>query len=191
MKNGKYSKRRGVASKTLVLALAVMLIVGATIGGTVAWLTAQTPSVTNTFTVGDINITLNETKSDFKMVPGNVIDKDPVVTVVDGSEDCYLFVKIEKSTTLDKYISYTVASGWTELDNVDGVYYRVVNATDGTKSFSVLANDQVTVNEGVTKADMEALKAENATQPTLTFTAYAVQKENINSAADAWAKVNA
>ena len=189
MKNGKYSKRRGVASKTLVLALAVMLIVGATIGGTVAWLTAQTPSVTNTFTVGDINITLNETKSDFKMVPGNVIDKDPVVTVVDGSEDCYLFVKIEKSTTLDKYISYTVASGWTELDNVDGVYYRVVNATDGTKSFSVLANDQVTVNEGVTKADMEALKAENATQPTLTFTAYAVQKDNIDTAALAWEKI--
>ena len=189
MKNGKYSKRRGVASKTLVLALAVMLIVGATIGGTVAWLTAQTPSVTNTFTVGDINITLNETKSDFKMVPGNVIDKDPVVTVVDGSEDCYLFVKIEKSTTLDKYISYTVASGWTELDNVDGVYYRVVNATDGTKSFSVLANDQVTVNEGVTKADMEALKAEGATQPTLTFTAYAVQKDNIDTAALAWEKI--
>ena len=189
MKNGKYSKRRGVASKPLVLALAVMLIVGATIGGTVAWLTAQTPSVTNTFTVGDINITLNETKSDFKMVPGNVIDKDPVVTVVDGSEDCYLFVKIEKSTTLDKYISYTVASGWTELDNVDGVYYRVVNATDGTKSFSVLANDQVTVNEGVTKADMEALKAENATQPTLTFTAYAVQKDNIDTAALAWEKI--
>ena len=189
MKNGKYSKRRGVASKTLVLALAVMLIVAATIGGTVAWLTAQTPSVTNTFTVGDINITLNETKSDFKMVPGNVIDKDPVVTVVDGSEDCYLFVKIEKSTTLDKYISYTVASGWTELDNVDGVYYRVVNATDRTKSFSVLANDQVTVNEGVTKADMEALKAENATQPTLTFTAYAVQKDNIDTAALAWEKI--
>ena len=189
MKNGKYSKRRGVASKTLVLALAVMLIVGATIGGTVAWLTAQTPSVTNTFTVGDINITLNETKSDFKMVPGNVIDKDPVVTVVDGSEDCYLFVKIEKSTTLDKYISYTVASGWTELDNVDGVYYRVVNATDGTKSFSVLANDRVTVNEGVTKADMEALKAETATQPTLTFTAYAVQKDNIDTAALAWEKI--
>ena len=189
MKNGKYSKRRGVASKTLVLALAVMLIVGATIGGTIAWLTDKTDAVTNTFTVGDINITLNETKSDFKMVPGNVIDKDPVVTVVDGSEDCYLFVKIEKSTTLDKYISYTVASGWTELDNVDGVYYRVVNATDGTKSFSVLANDQVTVNEGVTKADMEALKAENATQPTLTFTAYAVQKDNIDTAALAWEKI--
>ena len=190
MKNGKYSKRRGVASKTLVLALAVMLIVGATIGGTVAWLTAQTPSVTNTFTVGDINIELTESENlNLKMVPGNVIDKDPVVTVVDGSEDCYLFVKIEKSTTLDKYISYTVASGWTELDNVDGVYYRVVNATDGTKSFSVLANDQVTVNEGVTKADMEALKAENATQPTLTFTAYAVQKDNIDTAALAWEKI--
>ena len=41
--------------------------------------------------------------------------------------------------------------------------------------YSVLANDQVTVKDTVTKADMNALKADDAIQPTLTFTAYACQ----------------
>ena len=191
MKNGKYSKRRGVASKTLVLALAVMLIVGATIGGTVAWLTAQTPSVTNTFTVGDINIELTESENlNLKMVPGNTITKDPKVTVKAGSEACWLFVKVEESANLKDFITYTVDSGWTPLTGVAGVYYREVAAT-AADSFDVLTGNQVSVKTDVTKQMMNALKAEGATQPTLTFTAYAVQKENINSAADAWAKVNA
>ena len=189
MKNGKYSKRRGVASKTLVLALAVMLIVGATIGGTVAWLTAQTPSVTNTFTVGDINIELTESENlNLKMVPGNTITKDPKVTVKAGSEACWLFVKVEESANLKDFITYTVDSGWTPLTGVAGVYYREVAAT-AADSFDVLTGNQVSVKTDVTKQMMNALKAEGATQPTLTFTAYAVQKDNINSATEAWAKV--
>ena len=195
MKNGKYSKRRGVASKTLVLALAVMLIVGATIGGTVAWLTAQTPSVTNTFTVGDINIELTESENlNLKMVPGNTITKDPKVTVKAGSEACWLFVKVEESANLKDFITYTVDSGWTQLKDangkdVAGVYYREVAAT-AADSFDVLTGNQVSVKTDVTKQMMNALKAEGATQPTLTFTAYAVQKDNINSAAEAWAVAN-
>ena len=206
MKNGKYSKRRGVASKTLVLALAVMLIVGATIGGTVAWLTAQIPSVTNTFTVGDINIELTESENlNLKMVPGNTITKDPKVTVKAGSEACWLFVKVEESANLKDFITYTVDSGWTQLKDangkdVAGVYYREVGASNADQPFAVLANNQVTVNDTVTKGMMNAFDTNKDGQisgdevdalPTLTFTAYAVQKENINSAADAWAKVNA
>lgn len=201
MKNGKYSKRRGVASKTLVLALAVMLIVGATIGGTVAWLTAQTPSVTNTFTVGDINIELTESENlNLKMVPGNTITKDPKVTVKAGSEACWLFVKVEKSSNLLDFITYAIADGWAPLPGVDGVYYREVGASNADQPFAVLANNQVTVNDTVTKGMMNAFDTNKDGQisgdevdalPTLTFTAYAVQKENINSAADAWAKVNA
>ena len=206
MKNGKYSKRRGVASKTLVLALAVMLIVGATIGGTVAWLTAQTPSVTNTFTVGDINIELTESENlNLKMVPGNTITKDPKVTVKAGSEACWLFVKVEESANLKDFITYTVDSGWTQLKDangkdVAGVYYREVGASNADQPFAVLANNQVTVNDTVTKGMMNAFDTNKDGQisgdevdalPTLTFTAYAVQKENINSVADAWAKVNA
>lgn len=194
MSNGKFAKRKGIATKTMFMILAVVLIVGISVGGTLAWLTDTTESVTNTFTVGDINITLDETKTDFKMVPGNTIEKDPKVTVEGGSEDCWLFVKVEKSNNLDTYITYTVDSDWTRLTtDKDGnsisdlIYYRSVTASDGDQVFSVLTGDQVTVKDSVTKDLMEQAKD---SAPTLTFTAYAVQKDNIDTAAAAWAEVN-
>ena len=150
MSNGKFAKRKGVATKTMFMILAVVLIVGISVGGTLAWLTATSGPVVNTFTVGDINITLTETTTDYKMVPGNTINKDPKVTVKAGSEACWLFVKIEKSTNLDSFITYSVANGWTALDGVDGVYYREVSATTADTEFPVLANDRVTVKNTVT-----------------------------------------
>ena len=80
-----------------------------------------------------------------------------------------------------------MATGWTVLTGADGVYYRVVNATTSDKTFSVLADDQVTCNDTVTKAMMDVLT--EATYPTLTFTAYAVQQSGSDTAAEAWAKV--
>lgn len=191
MKNGKYAKRRGVASKTFALVVVMMLIIGCTIGGTIAWLTAKTDPVVNTFTVGDINITLAETTTNFKMVPGNTISKDPKVTVLKDSEACWLFVEIEKSANLDSFITYSIADGWTALSGADGVYYREVNATTQDTGFDVLASNQVTVKDTVTKAMMNDLQKDDATQPTLTFTAYAVQKDNIADAATAWSKLPA
>ena len=185
--------------KTFVLLLALVLIAGAAVGGTLAWLTDTTEAVQNTFTTSDIDITLVETTSEFKMVPGCTIEKDPKVTVIAGSEKCYLFVKIEKSSNFDSFMTYTVAAGWTQLtdasdNDVPGVYYRVVEASNADQEFAVLKDNQVTVKDTVTKADMEALKAADATLPTLTFTAYASQymKNNTESftAAEAWKNVN-
>lgn len=169
---------------TLCLIVATMLV---SVGGTLAWLTATSGTVTNTFTASDINITLAETTgTQYKMVPGSTITKDPVATVKAGSEACYLFVKIVKSANYDTYLdNYAVADGWKGLEGVDGVYYRTVAASDDDQDFHVLANDQVTVKTSVTKAQMEAIKTSG--QPTLTFTAYAVQSENVASAAAAWA----
>lgn len=174
--------------KLLALCLVVVLAAVAAIGGTIAWLTAQTAPVVNTFTVGDINIDLAETAEDFKMVPGGTVAKDPHVTVKAGSEDCWLFVKVEASENLDTFITYAIADGWTPLDGVPGVYYREVPASETDAVFQVLAGDKVTVRETVTKEMMNGLTEE--TYPTLTFTAYAVQKDNIDTAADAWEKVN-
>ena len=193
MKRGKYqTSPKGVSSKAVALVLALVLTIGCVVGGTIAWLTDTSKEVKNTFTYGDINIDLTETKGtlngdsrEFKMVPGNTIAKDPKVTVEAGSEDCWLFVKIEESQNLDTYISYTVASGWTELTAGSGIYWCQAKAGD---SFSVLANDEVIVNSSVNKTQMEAIKT--ADQPTLTFTAYAVQKDNVATAADAWAIAN-
>ena len=173
--------------KTLALVLALTLLVAGVVGGTLAWLTDQTAEVKNTFTVGDINIGLTETTADYKMVPGNTIAKDPTVTVKANSEACWLFVKVTESTDLKDFITYAIAEGWTALPGVDGVYYREVSASDADQTFPVLAGNAVTVKNTVTK---EMLTAKDFANPTLTFKAYAVQKDNVASASDAWAKVN-
>ena len=176
--------------KTLVTALALVLVVCCAVGGVLAWLTDKTDAVVNTFTVGDINITLAETTEDYKMVPGNDIAKDPKVTVEANSEACWLFVKVEKSDNLDDFITYAIADGWTKLE--EGVYYRQVAATTADTDFAVLEDNQVSVKDNVTKTMLNGLTEE--TQPTLTFTAYACQYANGNgnfTAADAWAAASA
>lgn len=178
----------GISARVLVMAVALTLIIGGIIGGSVAWLTAKTDPLVNTFTVGDINITLTESENlNLKMVPGNSITKDPKVTVKADSEACWLFVKYEKSANYDTYLNEpTIADGWTKLDGETNVYYREVNTFTATDtSFDVLKDNKVTVKDSATKADMEAAK-KNA--PALTFTAYAVQKDGVADAATAWAK---
>ena len=171
--------------KTLALVLALTLLVSGVVGGTLAWLTDQTAEVKNTFTVGDINIDLTETTTDYKMVPGNTIAKDPTVTVKANSEACWLFVKVTESTDLKDFITYTIANGWTKLQ--DGVYYREVPASAADQTFSVLTGDAVTVKSDVTRTMLETAKTD---APTLTFQAYAIQKDHFATAAAAWAEVS-
>ena len=173
--------------KKVLSIVAVVLVLCCAIGGTLAWLTDKTASVKNTFTVGDINIELTETTTNYKMVPGNTISKDPKVTVKANSEACWLFVKVEKSANFDSFMTYDMADGWTELPSVTGVYYREVAATTAATDFSVLKGDSVSVKDTATKADLNALTQN--TFPTLTFTAYAVQKDNVADAATAWSKL--
>lgn len=173
--------------KTLALVLALTLLVAGIVGGTLAWLTDQTAEVKNTFTVGDINIGLTETTADYKMVPGNTIAKDPTVTVKANSEACWLFVKVTESENLDTFITYAIAEGWTALPGVDGVYYREVPASAADQTFSVLAGDAVTVKSDVTRTMLETAKTD---APTLTFKAYAIQKDHFATADAAWAEVS-
>lgn len=177
--------------KSLALLLAIAIVVVGVVAGTVAWLTDQTPSVTNTFTTSDINIELKETKNNFQMIPGWNIEKDPKVTVKADSEACYLFVKLEKSTNFDTFMTYEMADGWTALPEAPGVFYREVAAATADTTFEVLKDNQVTVKGTVTKEQMNALTAD--TYPTLTVTAYASQLNKNNTqeftVAEAWANI--
>ena len=115
--------------KTLITVLATLLICASVVGTTLAWLTDKTDAITNTFTYGDINITLTETTgTEYKMVPGQTVAKDPTITVDKDSEACWLFVKIDESTNFDDFMTYEVADGWTALPDNAGVYYREVTA---------------------------------------------------------------
>ncbi len=208
MAKGKYAAKHAgrVNMKPLALILALVLLVGGVIGGTVAWLIATPDPVVNTFTYGDINITLTETDTgldgdgnsktnQYEMMPGQPITKDPIITVKADSEEMWLFVKLEKSSNFDTFMEYTVDSGWTALSGVDGVYYQHITAEDvatADKEIVVIKDDTVTVKGSVTKEQLNALDSGTTpTYPTLTVTAYAVQYAGNAPAADAWAKVTA
>lgn len=183
------NRRRSVSSRTFIALLALVLVIGCVAGGTVAWLVAKTEPVVNTFTYGNINIALAETTgTNYKVIPGTVIEKDPKVTVKAGSEACWLFVKVEESGTFvaDK-VTYAIDNGWTPLEGEKGVYYREVAAVTADTDFSVLEGNKITVKDTLTKGDIKDIAATN---PTLKITAYAVQQENIADAATAWKAAN-
>lgn len=186
-------------SKALLLALCAVLLVAVSVLGTMAYLTSKTQVITNTFTVGDINIALTETKPESrqaKIIPGVDIEKDPKVTVKKDSEACWLFVEVKEEGIANK-VTYSIADGWTKGDGTKipaNVYYRSVGAVTADTGFYVLAgntdhpNGVVIVRDELTKDEVDTITEGN--QPKLTFTAYAVQKEGIDTAAAAWEKVN-
>lgn len=186
---------RTVSIKIAALIAAIVLVIGCTAGGTVAWLVSKPDPIVNVFTVGNINAELAEEATEFKIVPGVNITKNPIATVKANSEDCYLFVKLteknwpaftEADNTTRK-VEYKIADGWTELE--DGVYYREVTKKDTDQSFHVLKDDLVTVSNTLTKENANAIQTAGA--PELTVAVYAVQKEGMGSVDKAWAAANA
>ena len=162
MSKGKYASKRSRSSKSLVLVLALVMLITATVGGTLAWLGDKTETVTNTFSASGIDIKLeehvydpnehkltdalvstNNQNDNYVMVPGWTIPKDPTVTVLANSEPCYLFVQVEKSENFDTYMSYAIDTGWTQGKETDGVpttvYYRKVDTSDAEQPFTILA----------------------------------------------------
>lgn len=193
--------------KAWVSLVAVVLVLCCAVGGTLAWLTAKTGEVKNTFSPSDINITLTETlntdtdgngendawKAD--MIPGFSYKKDPIVTVTDGSVDCYLFVKFEEKNSASTYLTYIstlkAENGWTQGDGKDipsNVWYRVVKSSDATKSWNLLDGDTIAVKNTVTKDTMAT-----AATAELVYTAYASQLYKSNGVeftpAEAWKNV--
>lgn len=183
--------RRGMGGKAVTAMLALTLVLAAywAVGGTAAWLAAKSDPIASTFTFGDINITLTETdhQEQIKIIPGVDIPKDLKVTVTADSVDCWLFVKVEQTGTfVENKVTYFIDDGWTKGDGSQiptNVYYREVNTATTASEFPVLKDDKITVSKELTKEEIQNITDE----PTLTFTAYAVQKEGINTAADAWA----
>lgn len=106
--------------KMMALVLCVALVAVAAVGATMAYFTDKTQEVKNTFTVGNVDITLDEatvdelgvktsdarttTGNEYKLIPGHTYTKDPTVTVKQGSEKCYVraIVTINKAKKLDE-----------------------------------------------------------------------------------------
>lgn len=192
-------------TKILIISIGVIALFFTAINGTIAWLTSKSETVTNTFTYGDINITLSETdtKDDndlntntYEMVPGNKITKDPLITLAENSEDCYIFVKLEKTDNFDNYMEYQILENWLLLEGTDNVYYQEVSKSTTKQEFYILKDNSISVKESVTKKMLNELDKEGIDNyPKLNITAYAVQRDSeldaISTASNAWALINA
>lgn len=187
----RYFQRSPRAVIALVSALILFLGV---VGGTLAVIRAYSAPVENTFSVNGISIDLYETETDdgdgdpytnaYRMMPGQVITKDPAVSVDGGSMACWLFVRLQESENFDDFLSYDIQEGWQALAGVDGVYYRRVEAQDWSQVFGILKDNQVKVLEHITVDMLRVLNPQSF--PTLTVSAYAVQLEGIADVESAW-----
>lgn len=190
------------ARKVLLLVLCLVLVVSATVMGTLAYLTSTTDAVVNTFTVGNVQITLDETDVDnstpdadrdtansYKLIPGESYTKDPIVHVADTSEDCYLFVKVENEITAieaDTTVAGQMAAkGWVAVQGAPNVYVYTTNnapaVVNGGANVTVFKT--FTVSGNVTN---EALAT--YADKTIKVTAYAIQSAGMDgmTAAQIW-----
>lgn len=193
------SNKKFIAILSVFVMLALTMVVGCAVDGTVAWLVSESESSVSTFTLGDINIKLTgESESQpLKIIPGVEIKRSLKVTVEPNSEACWLFVKVEGTNwshfpdangTAKVSYSVDVQNGWIALNGHPGVYYREVSAENAKTGVEYDVNCNVTVSQMLTKAEVNSIAA--GTQPQLSFTAYAVQRDGIDDAATAWAAAN-
>ena len=131
--------------KALLAVCCAALLVCVSIGATVAYLTS-TKEVVNTFTVGKVEIDLDEAKvntdgtplkkdgtvadkladadrvkkNDYKLLPGHTYTKDPTVTVINGSESSYIKMTVTFSNA--KELDEIFAPDGANLTSIFGGY---------------------------------------------------------------------
>lgn len=192
-------------SKALLMTLCAVLLVAASVLGTMAYLTSQ-DSVKNTFSIGKIAITLDEAQVDadgkaqtnvarvkensYKLMPGHEYDKDPTVHVTANSENAYIFVKVENGIAAIEADGNKIAdqivttNGWKQLTDAEGapvanVYYQEYTKQTAAKDFVVFKSFKVA--DTVTDTDLAKYEKAN-----ITITAYAVQQDGFANAKAAW-----
>ena len=185
-------------TKALALVLCAMLLVVGSVMGTLAYLTSQ-DDVTNTFTVGNVTITMDEADVDaygvklykvdaegnttseladrvdsneYKLIPGHTYVKDPTIHVGENSESCWLFVKIENGLVSNGTINWPSESKWV---NVEGDFWAYTEAVD--------ADADVVVFNSFTFANVDPNSYGNAV---IKVTAHAIQKDSFSDYTAAW-----
>ena len=186
------------AKKVLALVLCAALLVAGSVAATLAYLTSKTEVVTNTFSVGDVKITLDEAKvteygvkdgdsrvmkNTYKLIPGHNYLKDPTIHVKKGSEECWLFVKvideiaaIQDATTVADQMA---ENGWEKLTGEENVWFYNAKVDARTVAVDVPVFESFKVKGDANVAAYAGM--------TITVQAYAVQADNFGTAAAAYA----
>ena len=182
--------------KILALALAAVMLMCTTVAATVAYL-QDDDAVTNTFTVGNVTITLDEAdvKTDgtyestvdkrveenkYHLIPGHSYIKDPIVHVDDDSENCYLFVKLENGlkdiiddTTIENQM---IANGWSLVDGKTNIYIHE-DIAEGGDDVDVFATFKLKTDANVASY----VNAEGKVEAKIVVTAYAIQADGFDA----------
>lgn len=205
--------------KALLLSLCAVLLVVASVMGTMAYLTSS-DTVTNTFTVGSVNIKLDEAKANpdgtlvegadrvkansYKLLPGHTYNKDPMVTVLKGSESSYvkMTVTFTKAAELDAIFAPTGganltsifngydSTNWIDKGNTEDTvkntrtyefWYKDTVAAPTADVVLDALFDSITVPGTITKDQLATIEG-----MTITVNAYAIQADGFTGAADAW-----
>ena len=204
--------------KALLVVACALLLVAASVFGTMAYLTS-TDTVTNTFTVGKVNIKLDEAKANtdgslvsgadrvkansYKLLPGHTYNKDPMVTVLSGSEPSYvkMTVTFSKASALDAIFAPTGAeltSIFNGYDAANWIYKgNTKDATADTRTYEYWYKetvgaptadvaldalfDSITVPGEITKEQLATIEG-----MTITVNAYAIQADGFTDADAAW-----
>lgn len=187
--------------KALLLVLCAVALVVTSVFATLAYMTSQTATITNTFSVGNVKITMDEapvdvygnvvegdrrTANNYKLVPNASYTKDPTIHVQAGSEEAYVFVSVangiaaieaenEPATTIEAQM---IANGWTKHSTEANLWYKVdaVDARTQAVEVPVFANFTVAAD-----ADVSGYTSAN-----ITLVGYAIQKEGFANAEAAW-----
>ena len=195
--------------KILSLALIVAIVAILSIG-TLAYFTDSTEETVNTFTVGNVEIEIDEPswKEPETVEPGIAVDKDPLVKNT-GKNDAWIRINV----TLSDWAAFSAAGtahGITDLTTVFGEFKDadwtlagtpVVDATADTITYSYYYNTVVEADGGTTSAlftsvtvpaaftsdEMEALGDDF----TITVTADAIQADGLETVEAAFAAFDA
>lgn len=206
-------------SKALLLTLCAVLLVAASVLGTMAYLTS-TDEVTNTFTVGQVKIKLDEAKAnpdgslvanadrvkanEYKLLPGHTYNKDPMVTVLSGSESSYvkMTVTFSKANELDAIFAPGGADLTSIFNGYDAAKWiakgNTKDATANTRAYEFWYKetvgaptadvaldalfDSITVPGTITNEQLATIEG-----MTITVNAYAIQADGFANAEAAWA----
>lgn len=120
------------AKKAMLMTLCAIILIVATVFGTMAYLTS-TDEVNNTFTVGNVKIILDEAKvnpdgspvegaarvkvNDYKLLPGHTYTKDPTIHVDAASEDCFIRAKVTL-TNAKEWIAIATKYADNKVENI-------------------------------------------------------------------------
>lgn len=198
---------KNTRNRIVLTAVAALLLVTVAIGSTVAWLTAKSDVVTNTFSSTNIRVMIQEHEYDqmnetlnlsipvqqnsgYKLFPGGTVPKDPYVNVFGAN--CYVFVEVFNNAS--DYVIVTPSEKWARVgetniwgyigSNTDGKMEAVAPSDENTGMYTegleFLKDNKVTVKTSVTNAMLKTL-SEKPEKYSLVFKAYALQADHLES----------